>query len=447
MPEKYIMTSRKFLFLQGVATPFFRKLGEAIQENGYEVFRVNFCGGDGWFSANKNTWRFNAPLDQLTDWLEEKYQQYQFTDVILFGDTRPVHLQALPLLKRLGLNIHVFEEGYFRPDWITLEQNGVNGHSQLLRKEPEFWLEVLGEDLQATTKIGKNIVPRAWHDICYRVATAALRPAYPYYKTHRPFKAYREYLGWAKRMPNNKIWRERWEKTKIQQLIQSKQPFYLLPLQLDSDAQIRVHSPFTSVQQIMVTVMASFAKYAPSDSLLVIKNHPLDTGLLNHCKKALQVAKTLGISERILFLETGHLPTLLQNTKGTVLVNSTTGTSALHHGSPTIALGTALFDVPGLTFQHGLDRFWKEGEAADEHLFSRFRQRVIQATQINGDFYSRKGIKLAIAGSLQTMQIEPQVNKKAPTLTPIRNEVLAPATPKIIYGGKLPEASYLYKER
>lgn len=441
------MTSRKFLFLQGVATPFFRKLGEAIQENGYEVFRVNFCGGDSWFSPSKNTWRFNANLEHLPIWLEEKYQQHRFTDVVLFGDTRPVHLHALPLLKRLGLNIHVYEEGYFRPDWITLEKNGVNGHSQLLHKELAFWQNPSTEELKIANHIGKNFLPRAWHDICYRVASAAFRPAYPHYQTHRPFKAYREYLGWTQRMPTNKLWREHWEKIKIQRLIDSKQAYYLLPLQLDSDSQIRVHSSFTNVQQMMVTVMASFAKFAPVDSALVIKNHPLDTGLLNHCKKVKQVAKTLGISERVLFLETGHLPTLLQNTKGTVLVNSTTGTSALHHGSPTIALGTALFDIPGLTFQEGLDRFWHEGQPADQALFSQFRQRVIQETQINGDFYSRKGIQLAIAGSLKTMQITPQPTKTVPMLTPVPTAVVAQTPAKIIYGGKLPEASYLYKER
>ncbi|HPY39466.1 MAG TPA: capsular biosynthesis protein [Thiolinea sp.] len=440
------MTSRKFLFLQGVATPFFRKLGEAIQENGYEVFRVNFCGGDSWFSGKKNTWRFTDTLEQLPSWLEEKHRQYQFTDVILFGDSRPIHLKALPVLKRLGLKIHVYEEGYFRPDWITLEQNGVNGHSQFLKKDPQFWLDHNNNESKAAEKIGKNFLARAWHDLCYRLANATFSPAYPHYQTHRPVSAYREYLGWAKRMPNNKIWRERLENKKIQRLLQSEQPYYLLPLQLDSDAQIRVHSPFSNVQQVIVTVMASFAKYAPTDSVLVIKNHPLDTGLLKHSSKVKQIANTLNISERVLFLETGHLPSLLQHTKGTVLVNSTTGTSALHHGSPTIALGTALFDMPGLTFQQGLDRFWQEGQAADQHLFSCFRQRVIEDTQINGDFYSRKGIKLAIAGSLAAMQIDPQPSRPPLILKPTApTETLAPA--KIIYGGKLPEASYLYKER
>ena len=434
------MPSRKFLFLQGVATPFFRKLGEAIQENGYEVFRVNFCGGDSWFSDAQHTWCFSAPLEQFSDWLADKHQHYQFTDVILFGDTRPVHQQALQLLKNLGVSIHVYEEGYFRPDWITLEREGVNGFSSFLNKDPNFWLANALETAKPVTPIGKNIVPRAWHDICYRLANAAYSSAYPHYKTHRPFNAGLEYLGWLKRMPVNKLWRERVEKLQIQKLIHSQQPYYLLPLQLDSDAQIRVHSPFKSVHQIIVTVMASFAKHAPSNSCLIIKNHPLDTGLLKHHKKVKEIAATLGITQRVLFLETGHLPTLLQHTKGTVLVNSTTGTSALHHGSPTIALGTALFDIPGLTFQHGLDRFWQEGQPADMELFKRFRQQLIQNTQINGDFYSRKGMQLAIKGSLEALKITPR-----PKLEAHPDTVTVPVSS--FGGGKLPEASYYYKER
>ncbi|MEZ5476261.1 MAG: hypothetical protein R3E95_01800 [Thiolinea sp.] len=55
-----------------------------------------------------------------------------------------------------------------------------------------------------------------------------------------------------------------------------------------------------------------------------------------------------------IILQNRHLPTLLQHTRGTVLVNSTTGTSALFHGSPVCALGKAIFDQPELTFQDGL---------------------------------------------------------------------------------------------
>lgn len=439
------MSSRRFIFLQGVATPFFKELGNAIRQSGHKVFRVNFCGGDSFFSMGTDSWRFSAPLDTFPRWLAEKYADHKFTDAVLFGDTRPVHAHAIQVLRKLGVRIHVYEEGYMRPDWITLEHNGVNGYSSLLGKDSAFWEQAAskGEREKKALPIGKTFSRRAWHDISYRLANAALSPLYPHYQSHRPLKAYREYLGWAQRFPLNKLWHERQDKKAIHALVESGRPYYLLPLQLDSDAQIRVHSRFASIQQVIEHVVDSFVHYAPADSVLVIKNHPLDTGVLKHGKFVRQLSQDRQLTDRILFLESGHLPTLLQHTKGTVLVNSTTGTSALHHGSPTIALGTAIFALPGLTFQEGLDRFWTEGKPADKNLYQRFRKATIELTQINGDFYSRKGMQLAIAGSLKAMNITPVPVPQASSSDIATDDGLLPAP---VYGGKLPESTYLYKK-
>ena len=35
------------------------------------------------------------------------------------------------LARRRSLRLHLFEEGYLRPDWITLEREGVNANSRL----------------------------------------------------------------------------------------------------------------------------------------------------------------------------------------------------------------------------------------------------------------------------------------------------------------------------
>ncbi len=38
-----------------------------------------------------------------------------------------------PWPKSLGLTVHVFEEGYLRPHWVTYERGGSNGHSRLMQ--------------------------------------------------------------------------------------------------------------------------------------------------------------------------------------------------------------------------------------------------------------------------------------------------------------------------
>jgi capsular polysaccharide export protein len=73
------------------------------------------------------------------------------------------------------------------------------------------------------------------------------------------------------------------------------------------------------------------------------------------------------------------------------------------HDCPTIALGRALYDLPGLTFQGTLDDFWRKIEAPDKSLFRDFRNVVIHTTQINGGFYCRQGMDMAVRNAIPVM--------------------------------------------
>ena len=61
---------------------------------------------------------------------------------------------------------------------------------------------------------------------------------------------------------------------------------------------------------------------------------------------------------RILYVDRVHLPTLLEHSRGVVNINSSVGISGLVHHVPVIALGTAVYDLPELTFRGPLDDFW-----------------------------------------------------------------------------------------
>src|SRR4051812_6984439 len=134
-------TQRTFLFLQGLSTPFFVRLAGAIAARGHKVERINLSGGDRIFWPRLGAVDYRG---QFADWRSfvGAFLHYRgVTDVILFGDCRPYHRVAVDLARSRGISVHVFEEGYFRPDWITLERGGTNGHSQL-PKHPD---EVLAE--------------------------------------------------------------------------------------------------------------------------------------------------------------------------------------------------------------------------------------------------------------------------------------------------------------
>ncbi len=399
------MGLRSFLFLQGTATPFFAALAKKLGSIGCHYYRVNFCGGDSLFSKDPDDWDYTDSPDNFSKWLSEKLETHRITDIVLFGDARPMHAQAIKLASANNITVHVFEEGYLRPHWLTLEQGGANANSSL-SKNPQWYLDHANTipNAKSSKPTGYQLKVRAWHDVRYHLSSFLQRQRFPYYRTHRPRNPLHEYYGWALRFPTLLI-HERRDKKKIAELVASGDELYVFPLQLNADVQIRIHSPYANVKKVVKEVLTSFSQYAPTHSKIIIKNHPLDTGLEHYAAYIKQLEKKLGITGRVVYLETGFLPTLLDVAKGTVLVNSTVGMSALYHKCPTCVLGTAIYDLPGLTFQGGLNQFWKQGEIPDIKLYQAFSKVVIQKTQINGDFYSEKGISMAVDACVERFSL------------------------------------------
>jgi capsular polysaccharide export protein len=387
---------RSYVFLQGVCSPFFTRLADHLASHGHRVYKINFNAGDWVYWGRRPASNYRGYPENLNAFLADCYRKYDVTDQILFGDRRPVHRKAIAMGNAFGVRTHVFEEGYFRPFWVTLERGGVNGHSMLPR-DPQWYRDVGqrlpdfgdGQHFQSSFNI------RAIHDMAYHAAGFWNPLFYPHYRTHAPTNAASEYLGYAQRLPLLRFYKKR-DDSLVGSLLQDKTQYFFLPLQLGSDAQILDHSSFKDMTGVMEFVMTSFARYAPAEARLVIKNHPLDTGRIDYRKSSRSLAKQLDIVGRVHYIETGDLNALLHHARGTVTVNSTVGALALGLDCPTIALGEPIYDLPGLTFQGDLDNFWNASERPDAALFRCFRNTVIQTTQINGGFYSKEGISLAV---------------------------------------------------
>lgn len=394
---------RHFLFLQGPATPFFARLADRLKADGHRVFRIHFCAGDVFYWGGRPGWFYRGGLDELQGFLDEKYRRYGITDQILFGDRRPVHRPAVAHGEACGVRTHVFEEGYFRPWWVTLEREGVNGHS-LLPRNPD-WFRAVGARLAEPSKVTPFTSPfrvRALHDVVYHLAGALNPLLFPQYRTHATVTAPVEYAGYLKRFAWLKLIRKR-EHQRVRALIESDVRYYLLPLQLNSDAQIRDHSRFAHMGEVIEHVLESFARHAPSDAKIVIKNHPLDMGLMNYGKIIRDCERRFDLAGRTVYLEEGDLVFLLRHARGVVTVNSTVGLLALEHGRPTVTLSDPIYNLPGLTCQSPLDDFWMSASAPDTGLYACFKRVVMAATQVNGGFYCSRGISLAVENSARIL--------------------------------------------
>jgi capsular polysaccharide export protein len=377
------------------------------------VYKINFNLGDSLFCRGGNRFSYRGRLADWPIWCAQFLARHQVTDLVLFGDCRPLHKLAIAAAARASIRVMVAEEGYLRPDWITFEPYGVNGHSNLPRDPGWYRREAAGLSVGASMPVNDSFARRALEDVLYNGAAVLGGMTYPFYRTHRPWHPALEYAGWLRRLARLAIGRI-WHEHQVGSGATDQKPYFLFPLQLACDFQLRVHSPFADQSVAITRVVNSFARWAPSECMLVVKQHPLENGLRNWRALLAGVAERAGVSERVVFIEDDELPALAAGASGMVTINSTSGMVALERGVPVFTLGTAIYDVPGLTSGGSLDDFWVAPRRPDASLFHAFKSVLIARCMVPGGFYSDAGLNLAVAGAVARLERPPAIIDPTP---------------------------------
>ncbi|MDB5972045.1 MAG: capsular biosynthesis protein [Hydrocarboniphaga sp.] len=396
----------RYLFLQGPNGPFFCQLARRLLSGGATVYRIHFNGGDAAFWSLRGALAidYRQGVEQWPEFVGQRLGDWQISDLVLFGDCRPLHRVAIGLARLRGVRVHVFEEGYLRPNWVTLEAHGVNRNS-LLPKDPD-WYRHVADGLAPPPPVQAvpgNFARRAAEDVLYTLNLVVRAWLYPDYRTHRPWHPLVEYRAGARRfLFRAKIRRN--AAIAVGQFLADPRPYFLFPLQLHSDAQIRFHSPYGSMGKAIESVIESFARHAPEHQRLVLTEHPLDCGVIDLKRIALTAAQAHGVADRLLFVEGGSPDALLRRAGAVVTVNSTIGIVALGMNLPVAVLGAAIYAIPGLVHGGTLDDFWSRPQPPDAALFSAFHRVVLEQTQIGGSFYSVEGRHMAADGAARRMQ-------------------------------------------
>lgn len=385
---EHLLSRRRTLLLQGPMGDFFARLAGTLRDHGQQVWKVNFNGGDDLYYGGEDVFRFHHRPDQFPGWLGQLVDDLQPDTLVLFGQSRAHHVVARQLARQRGLAVFVFEEGYVRPDYVTLEEGGVNAASALPR-DAAFYLRQLPQTLPAPRPTGQTFRLVMEVALRYALACRAERRRYPHYEHHREMATVAEGLRWLRGAWRKQFhrWRERGEAEFLAAPAQDKR-FFLAPLQVWNDSQIRVHSRFAEMGDFIEEVTASFAAHAPTDTLLVFKHHPLDRPYSDYTRRIAACAAAHGVAARVRYIHDQHLPTLLRHARGVVTVNSTTGLQALFHETPVITLGESVYDVEGLVFGGELDDFWRQPGRVDTRLFQAFRNYLVLQTQLNASFYA-----------------------------------------------------------
>ena len=371
---------RSFLFLQGPQSFFFERVARVLLNHGHAVHRINFNLGDRLF------WRlpaadFRSTPEDWPDFIAGALEGHAITDLIFLGDRRPYHVAAAEAARACGATVWVTDLGYLRPGWLTLEQDGMTGFSHFPRNPAD--IRALASNFPEpdfTPIADPRFYQLALRDIAYNTAAILGRPLYPHYRRHSLYHPFAEYAAWVKNAPRRLIARRATAAAKARLAAQAGS-YFLFPLQLATDFQLRAHSPFADARDALHLVLQSFAASGGKRHLVIV-THPLDEGLIDWRRL------TAG-RNGVLFLEGGVTEALVAKAAGVVTVNSTVGLAALRLGVPVKTLGTAIYDVAGLVHPGDLADFWRAPRPPDPQFVAVFLRALIRATQIKGGYHTR----------------------------------------------------------
>lgn len=391
------VSSLVVLFLQGPPGVFARTVADSLEQAGAQTLRVNLCAGDwiGWHDGRCTSYR--GPLTKWPDWLRAFCRDRKVTHIVYYADRVPYHVAAAEVGAELGITCLTYENGYLRPDWITLEHVGMSAHSRF-PEDPDLIRSVGGAlpDIDRQPRYKYPFINEAVNEVGWNMANVVFAWAYSGYFRDKLYHPLIDYLSNIPRFAMASR-RNRHANHVIDDIISTNLPYYVFPLQLQSDYQLRFNSQYEHIADAADEVINSFARNAPGAARLVFKIHPLDNGIEPWRRILRTLARRHGVKKRVLLVDGGNLSQLLTHAAGSLTINSTTGLHSLRAGCPTKVLGIALYDIVGLTCQKPLDDFWRHGSAPDDDLLEALERLLAASIQVKGCFYTREGREAAAA--------------------------------------------------
>lgn len=387
-------TDRVFLFLQGPHGPFFSGLARMLRRAGAQTWRVGFNAGDQRFWFDRDSYiPFQDSQDNWPDTCADIMAGKKVTDLVVYGDARPIHAQAIAAAKQRGITVHVFEEGYIRPYWVTYEHDGSNGNSRLMGMSIDEIRNRLGEletDIPMPPAHWGRLAPHIFYGALYHWAVLFRNRNYPGFRPHREYPVAEElklYLRGIVALPYQSLER----RLVTHRVRASGYPYHVALLQLEHDSAFQHHSPFSKMAEFLDLVVKGFAEGAPPHHHLVVKAHPLEDGRAPIRKIVKGLTREYNLKGRVHLVGGSKLAPLLNDARSAVTINSTAGQQVLWRGLPLKIFGDAIYGKPDFISPQPLPDFFANPQPPNTTAYRDFRQFLLHTSQVFGGFYALSG--------------------------------------------------------
>jgi capsular polysaccharide export protein len=368
---------------------FFARLARNLERKGVPVTKVSFPLHEFGFPPHQRV-PYAGPMEDFQLFLKSLILERGIRHIFMYGDFIDPHRLAIDLVQRMNaekampfpIEAWVFELGYIRPNYVSLELERVNARSNL--NQPVSYFQALPpvdvipqarrDEGSRWRKLWKAItfIQHAFTSYAIIQGPHKLQPK-PSYLLFQIRGLVRKYLYL-------------FTEGSVRRRLLDGTPFNLVPLQVSSDSQVSLGSDYAGMEPFIAEMIASFARHAPPADRLAFKHHPRDRGYNHYGAIIRDLSRRHGVEDRVLYFHDGPLGPILKRAKSVLTINSTVGLQALYHAVPTKVLGRTFYNLPGLTDQQSLPAFWKSPQPSDRDLFRRFYVHLIDSTQINGNF-------------------------------------------------------------
>ena len=98
---------KQVLLLQGPIGPFFKNFAYDLEGAGATVYKINFNGGDWFFSDEANSIDFTGSIEEWGEFFRRLIETHWIDTIILFGDCRKHHTIAHAIAHEKNIDITV----------------------------------------------------------------------------------------------------------------------------------------------------------------------------------------------------------------------------------------------------------------------------------------------------------------------------------------------------
>jgi capsular polysaccharide export protein len=393
MPRKSPRPFSNALILQGDWEGGLTNVALDLMASGKSVTKVVFHAGDWIYNWKKvPTVDFDAKINSFEAWLRDYIDENAVDCIILYNQYRPYNQIGWDIAKELDIECIVLELGLLRPDYCSIYTRDLNHFDYIAEK----WASLFSSDDGISgpvepLRLGVMSTPCKMTQFAifylFSRLVAKFARRYRHYIDQRSL-SFRHHLaagirgmlrfqGREKQHRFDRVFSSRWSGK-----------YYVVPLQVHTDSQITERSNFKSMEQFIQLVSKSFVEFAPANTKLIFKVHPMDRGYRDY-HKLIKILQSSTGGGRIFYLDRIHLPTLLDHAKGCVTINSSVGISALIHGAPTMTMGVAAYELEGMTYKGSLDDFWTQHGGVNEQLVTKFTNLLKHTSQAQGVLYQK----------------------------------------------------------